>query len=315
VPEPAAAEIHPSTGVRRGRALLRAGCVALLTLALAACSSIRLGYNNADTLLLYTLDRYFDLDDAQEQVVRERVRVLLAWHRGTQLADYVQLIDAAQRRLDATAAAPLAASDVLALQGQMSERLLAIGRQAAPDLALLARSLSDPQMQRFTERLADENARLRKERAQAARRDVADGPSPARIKRSLERARDWLGPLTPEQEALVRTAAAQRPDGELRWLEERERRQRALVAVLERIRSEQLAPAAGGTLLIAYFDELAQPAGAERRAAVLAAREANAQLIAQLLNSATAAQKATLVKRLRGYAEDFTVLASEGARG
>jgi hypothetical protein len=53
----------------------------------------------------------------------------------------------------------------------------------------------------------------------------------------------------------------------------------------------------------------------EQRAAVQAARAANARLIAQLLNSATAEQKAALAKRLRGYADDFTTLASDGARG
>jgi hypothetical protein len=34
-----------------------------------------------------------------------------------------------------------------------------------------------------------------------------------------------------------------------------------------------------------------------------------------LLNSATPDQKGALIKRLRGYAEDFTVLANQGARG
>jgi hypothetical protein len=315
----AANAIDASTGVRRARAgrLVRTGLAVLLVFALAACTSLRLGYNNADTLLLYSLDRYFDLDDTQERLAKERVRALLAWHRSTQLADYAQVLDGAQRRLDASPAAPLTADEVLRLQGQLSERLLEIGRQAAPDLARLARSLSDAQMQHFTDKLATDNARLRKERAQAARRGdgSAEAQNAERIRRSLERARDWLGPLTREQEALVREAALRRPDGEQRWLDERERRQRALVAILERIRAEQMAPEDGAALLTAYFAELAAPAAAEQRAAVQAMRQANAQLIAQLLNSAAPEQKAALLKRLRGYADDFTVLASQGARG
>jgi hypothetical protein len=307
-----------STGVRRaGGGLVRAGVAALLVLAVAACSSLRLGYNNADTLVVYSLDRYFDLDDAQERLAKERVRTLLAWHRNTQLADYAQVLDGAQRRLDASPAAPLTADEVLGLQGELGERMLEIGRQAALDLAQLARSLSDAQMQHFTDKLAADNARLRKERAQAARR--VDGSPEAqnaeRIRRSLDRARDWLGPLTREQEALVRDAALRRPDGEQRWLDERERRQRALVVVIERIRAAQMAPENGAALLNAYFTELAVPAAVEQRAAVQAMRQSNAQLIAQLLNSATPEQKAALLKRLRGYADDFTVLATEGARG
>jgi len=317
-PRADAGAIDASTGVRRARGggLARIGLAALLVLAVAACSSLRLGYNNADTLAVYSLDRYFDLDDAQERLVKERTRALLAWHRSTQLADYAQLLDGAQRRLDASPAAPLTADEVLALQGQLGERLLAIGRQAAPDLARLARSLSAAQMQHFTDRLAADNARLRKEREQAARR--ADGGAEARnaerIRRSLERARDWLGPLTREQEALVRESALRRPDGEQRWLEEREQRQRALVAALERIRAESLSPEDSAALLNAYFAELAAPSAAERHAAVQAMRQSNAQLIAQLLNSATPEQKAALLKRLRGYADDLTVLASQGTR-
>lgn len=309
-------DASPPLRAGRLRPLVRAAAAAALLLAVAACSSLRLGYNNADTLALYTLDRYFDLDDAQEQLARERVRALLGWHRRTQLAGYAQFLDAAQRRIEASATAPLSADDVLALQAQMTERLLAVGTQAAPDLALLARSLSDAQMAHFAGKLAADNAKLRKERAQAARRvPAADTVDPARLKRALERARDWLGPLTAEQEALVRAAVVQQPDGELRWLQERERRQRALMAALERIRAEQLAPAAGAALLENWFAELAQPAAPEQRAAVQAARAANARLISQLLNSATAEQKAALAKRLRGYADDFTVLASDGARG
>jgi hypothetical protein len=311
--------IDASTGVGRGhrlRTLTRAAAVAVLALALVACNSIRLGYNNADTLLLYSLDRYFDLDEGQEKLARERVRALLAWHRSTQLTDYAQVLATAQQRLDASPAQPLRTDEVLALQGQMNARMLTLARQAAPDLALLAASLSAEQMTYFNDKLAAENAKLRREREQAARRgdEGAEAMQAERIKRSLQRARDWLGPLTREQETMLREAALSRPDGEQRWLEERERRQRALVAVIERIRAEQLAPEAGAVLLTTYFDDLAEPVLPERRAAVRSMRESNARLIAQMLNSATPEQKVALLKRLRSYAEDFTVLASEGGR-
>jgi hypothetical protein len=64
-----------------------------------------------------------------------------------------------------------------------------------------------------------------------------------------------------------------------------------------------------------HFAEIAEPADPAQRAAMLAAREANAQLLAQVLNVATPEQKAHLMKKLRGYASDLTVLASEGTPG
>ena len=300
----------------RRRGWLRTGAVVAAVLVATACSSIRLGYNNADTLLLYSLDSYFDLDDAQESLARERVRALLAWHRRTQLPDYAQLLDTAQRRLDTVPASPVSAQEVLAIQAQMSERLMTVGTQAAPDLARLARTLTPEQLAHYGAKVARDNAKLRRERVVAGEGGPAGGAyTEERIKRNIARARTWLGPLTAAQEQLIREATLARPGGEQQWLQERERRQRELAALLDRIRSEQLPPEAGAALLTRFFTELSQPADPARRAAVLAARESNAQLMADLLNRATPEQKTALLRKLRGYAQDFTVLASEGARG
>ena len=300
---------HPLHRLRTG-----AGRVALavsVLLLVAACSSLRLGYNNADTLALYSLDSYFDLDDTQESLAKARVRALLAWHRGTQLADYARLIDAAQAQLDAT----LSADDVLAIQAQVNDRMMVVARQAAPELAQLARTLTPEQLDHFGSKLARDNAKLRRQTVQAGGAREPDKAREERIKRSIERAETWLGPLTTDQAQLLREAAARRPAGQQQWLDERERRQRELTAVLDRIRTEQLDAAAGGALLERYFAELAQPSDAARRATVQASRRANAEVIAQLLNIAPPEQKNRMLKKLRGYASDFTVLASEGARG
>lgn len=291
---------------RVGRATLALSAVLLV----AACSSLRLGYNNADTLALYSLDSYFDLDEVQQRLAKERVRALIAWHRGTQLADYVNLLDNARDQLDAQ----LSADDVLTLQQQINQRMMVVARQAAPELAQLARTLTPEQLDHFGAKLARDNAKLRRETTRASG-TTEERMREERIKRSISRAETWLGRLTADQEQLLRDAASQRPAGPQQWLDERERRQRELLAVLERIRVEQMEVAAGAALLERYFAELSLPSEGARRAGVEALRRANAELIAQLLNRATPAQKERLLRRLRGYATDLTVLASEGARG
>lgn len=288
--------------VRRPARWLRGALALALLATVAACSSLRLGYNHADTLLLYQLDRYFDLDDAQQTLARERVDALLAWHRRTQLADYAQLLAQARQRIDA----PVTAADVLALQQQIDERLLALGERVAPDLARLAATLTDAQLDRFRQRLARDDARARRELA----RQDDDEAGEARIERNLARAKTWFGALTAEQEALIRTAAASQPGGDRRWLDERRRRLDALVDVLARIRQEEAGGGDGAALLRAYFAELAAPADPQRRAAALAARQARAALIAELVNLATPAQKAALARKLGGYAEDLGRLAA-----
>src|SRR5262245_34267393 len=82
-----------------GMNLRRVLALAAIVLA-AGCSSVRVSYNNADTLLVYTLDNYFDLNKPQQQLVRERVRGLMEWHRATQLREYADVIESAGKRLE-----------------------------------------------------------------------------------------------------------------------------------------------------------------------------------------------------------------------
>jgi len=96
---------------------------------------------------------------------------------------------------------------------------------------------------------------------------------------------------------------------------ERERRQRELVAVMARIRAEQPPLATATAWLREYFAELAEPRDPARRARLATYREENAELVAQLVNGATPAQRAALAKRLRGYAADLAALAAKDAGG
>jgi len=61
--------------------------VAALLLLLAACSSLRLAYNNGDTLLYWWLDAYVDFDSGQKGEVKQDIDDLFRWHRKTQLRD------------------------------------------------------------------------------------------------------------------------------------------------------------------------------------------------------------------------------------
>ena len=110
----------------------------------------------------------------------------------------------------------------------------------------------------------------------------------------------------------MRASIAARPDAQHWWVAERERRQRDSVTLLRRIASERPDEATATRWWRGYFAELAEPRDADRRARVLQYREQNAALIAQLINSATPVQRAAVAKKLRGYADDFSTLATEG---
>jgi len=285
-----------STGVRLRRVLALAVVVVV-----TACSSVRIGYNNADTLLYYTLDKYLDLTAAQQELARDRIKGLLAWHRATQLQGYAEFIDAAGRQVEGQ----IATDDVLALNLEMNRRLVAIGEHAAPDLAALALTLQPAQLVKLAKKFADDDAK--------AWREVADGDASVenRVERGIDRAEDWFGSVTRQQETLIRAAVAQRPDSEHWWLREREQRRADLLKLLERIHAAQPQVGEAAQWLREYFAYLTDPQDPERRARMNEYRRGNAELLAALVNVASAEQRAVLIKKLHGYSEDFAALAAD----
>lgn len=288
---------------RSARAFFAAGAA----LVLAACSSIQFGYNYADTLLLYSLDSYFDLDGAQEDLARARMRALLDWHRATQLRGYAALIETAQAKL----AGPVSADDVLAFQEDVYARLAVVGDRAAPELAALALTLAPAQLERFGARLAQDTSKVRRELVRFAGRESLD----ERVQRYVERAESWLGRLDPAQRELIRGTLAARPDHQQFWMDERERRQQDLLAVLARIQRERPDQPTAAQWLREYLARLAMPAERERAERVVALRRADAELVARVVNGASVEQRAAVLRKLRRYAEDFAALAASGARG
>jgi hypothetical protein len=292
----------PASALRRARWLLLAGAVWL-----AACSAgMRVGYNNADTLLAWTLNRYLDLDESQQALVKSRSSQLLAWHRGSQLRDYAALM--AQAR--AATEREITPAEVLAFNRELNERVARLGEAAAPELAALALTLRPAQVDRLRDKLAENNLEWRKE-VQADSTNFRE----ARLRRTVERAESWLGSLTRAQKDMLRVQLADRPNDALTWSEEGARRNAEFVMLLERIVRERPSQAQATAWMRAYFAQLALPPDPARRAFVEQTREANAALIAKLVNSASAAQRAHLARKLAGYEEDATLLAAEAAGG
>ena len=57
-------------------------------LAVSACSTLRLGYNQGPTAAYWWLDRYVDFSEAQSPQVRQDLRQFWDWHRREALPVY-----------------------------------------------------------------------------------------------------------------------------------------------------------------------------------------------------------------------------------
>ena len=280
---------------------------ALLTLMLvvvAGCSSLRLAYNNGDTVLYWWLNAYVDLDRDQKGWVREDIDKLFDWHRKTQLRDYVEILRKGQKQVQGN---PTQA-DLMADYSEIKSRTQSLLLKAAPDLADLARSLKPEQVAQMEKKFKSNNDDYRKKFLtgdQEKRQQL-------RYKKSMEQFELWFGSFSSEQEALIRKASDARPlDNEI-WLDERSRRQRNVLALVQKVQNEKLGKEATvaliNTLIKDSFDRLEH---SDRKAFFDAFENSTAQMILTVIKIATPAQKTHAVKRMQGWIDDFNSLAAQ----
>jgi hypothetical protein len=278
--------------------------ISVVTLPLAACTSIRFGYNHADTLLVFRLDQYFDLEKQQEKLAKDRIAALLAWHRATQLYDYSVLLAEIRTKVKGS----ITLSDVTGFQQKIHHRLETLGERAAPEIAKLALTLSPAQIARAQRELSDDNEEFRKKYGYSHNGTNELG---ARAKLFIKRAEFWLGKLTDEQRNIIRRTMAGRENGNYTWADEREARQRDFLALLSKIQKQKPEERVATNWIRSYFADLTDQPDPQRRAFIQTLRESNAELIAKVVDSATSEQRAVLDDKLQGYAADLAALAGE----
>ncbi|WP_229223821.1 DUF6279 family lipoprotein [Duganella sp. sic0402] len=276
----------------------------LLMAMLAACSSLKLAYNNGDTLLYWWLDGYVDLNAEQKGWVKEDIDKLFHWHRKTQLQDYIQILQTAQRQLSAS---PTQA-DLQNDYDEIKKRTEALLLKATPELAELARSLQPEQIATLERKFANNNADFRKKNM----RGDKEAQQRFRFKKSMEQFELWFGNFTDEQEAQIRKASDARPLNNEIWLDERTRRQNSILALARKVQSEKLGKEATQAQIQTLIkDGFRRLDNSERKAFFDAAEEANIQLVLTVINLATPAQKAHAQRRMQGWIDDFRSLSAD----
>lgn len=276
----------------------------LMLVVVAGCSSLRLAYNNGDTVLYWWLNAYVDLDRDQKGWVREDIDKLFDWHRKTQLKDYVEILRKGQKQVQGN---PTQA-DLMADYSEIKSRTQSLLLKAAPDLADLARSLKPEQVAQMEKKFKSNNDDYRKKFLtgdQEKRQQL-------RYKKSMEQFELWFGSFSSEQEALIRKASDARPlDNEI-WLDERSRRQRNVLALVQKVQNEKLGKEATvaliNTLIKDSFDRLEH---SDRKVFFDAFENSTAQMILTVIKIATPTQKAHAVKRMQGWIDDFNSLAAQ----
>jgi hypothetical protein len=270
-------------------------------LVLSACSGfVQVGYNQAQTLAYFQLDRSFDFDDAQAKRVREDLAKLHAWHRKNELPAYAQWLMQLQKEAQADATGAQICSHLNTARDAYA-RLLA---QAEPSAAALAPTFSAEQIKRVESDFAKRNKEWRKTWIEGGREKQIE----ARTERLVENAERAYGDLEDAQVELLRSAVSEQKFQSDVTLRENQRRQALGLDVL---RQSVATPERAGALVKGYFTQMLISSDAGYRQYSERMRDSSCAIMAKLHNATTAAQRAQAVRVLKGYEADFRALAAQ----
>ena len=279
------------------RAFALVACVLLLQ----GCSAVKLVYNQAPQLVYWRLNNYFNLTDAQADRLRSELGDLHQWHRDQMLPQHAALLQQVQQRLPDDITADQACRVYADVRLQI-DQLIA---QAEPRLVVLASQLTESQIRNFEKQQADSNSEWRREWLDVSIAKLAE----RRYRLLLSRAEGFYGALQDPQKAILRRLIAESTFDPQRSYAERLRRQTDLAQVLRQIASDPASPERNHSLLRGYMERFnTSPDPAYQRYALQLVEEGCAGF-ALVHRAMTPAQRIKAVQSVKGYEQDFWVLA------
>jgi hypothetical protein len=275
----------------------------LALLVMTGCSSgIRLGYNQAETLVNWTLSDYVEFEPHQRDLFGQKFRALHDWHRREQLPEYARLLRETRTRVENG----LSREDIDWIIARSRGRIDALVEQGAGDAADLMLSLTPEQVKSLERSFVRANQKTA--RAWGVGLPAAEQQK-KRTERLVAQVERFTGKLSREQVERVAEMANTLPLNTEQRFAERQRRQRELLAALQsgRNRAEmatwfrQWAP---------NWERGRDPASAR---AAQAAAEQRAQVFADIDRLLTPAQRRQAMDRLQAFSDDFIALSGTGA--
>jgi hypothetical protein len=274
---------------------------ALAAAVLAGCGSVmRVAYNNGDVALRYVAHDYFDLHGEQSDQLKAQLARFHAWHRREELPRYAALFGDAAVRLQKG----LAREDVAWAIVSVRARYRVTVEQGADEFAPVAATFRADNLEALERKLADNNEKFAKEFLSG---DAAK-QTRARVKRLTGWFEEWLGSVTPEQEALIQRFAQAQPQMNQIRLDDRRRRQQEFVQLLRAHRKDPDLAAR----MRDYFVNWERDRGPEHRRQAREWEDRLVSLIVEVDRTLTPRQRSHVVQRFEFFAEEARILARQG---
>ena len=276
----------------------------LLLLLLAGCSTVRIAYNQADTILSWMAHDSFDLDAAQRQDFNARLDPLLKWHRQEQLPDYVKFLAAMKLRTQRS----LTRDDAIWLIEGSKARFRTIAAKGAPDAAELLATLTPENIQALEKHFDKVNQKFARE---YKLNGTAEDRRRARLERTLKRIREWTGTLSRAQEERVIALNDTIPYTDHLRHQDRQRRQKEFLAILGTRHNK----AEFSRVLHPWLADWEKGRPPEMHAALNDGYEKRIALYLEVERMLMPQQRANVLQKLQDYSDDLSALIAQRVAG
>lgn len=271
--------------------------VAVAFIVIVAACSFKSLYNRLDELIPSYVEGMVSLDDVLEEKVEQRTRVLVSWHRNTQLKQYAELLRTFQQDLES----PLNEQRLLQHMSTMESLWHSLVVKVNEEMAELLPLLNSEQRKELFESIYEKNEEFYNE--------YVDIDEDERVEQYTETLLDsyekWLGDLTARQRQAVKQAAPGISSIAAMRLQQRKLWQHGIQQILDSsdsndIKSERL------RLFLDRFKASTPPGLAE---AMAANKQVFARLTVEVFENLTSEQKAFFIIKTNDYIRIFTELA------
>ena len=270
--------------------------LALLAILIAGCSALRVGYPQADVILGWRANTYFDLDADQRRDFSARLDRLLAWHRYEQLPEYSSFLSTAKSKAEHG----LKRDDVAWFIDGFKARYRTIANRGNNDAAEILATLTPEQIVAVQKQFEKDNRKFANEHELEG---SLDERRHARLKKMINQIEDWTGNLTREQEHKVAALLEPIPMVERLRHQDRMRRQHEFIELLKTRSAKDFAPRLQQWLLA--WEQGRAPEFARMSDEVFEHRMQFFMAVEKLL---TPEQRQHALKRLQKFADDCKAL-------
>jgi hypothetical protein len=272
-------------------------------LILHACTLLQVTYNQSPELIYWWLDDHVDFESAQSEQIRTDLKSLQIWHRQTQLNTFANLL----QRMSVMAQDNITGDQVCAVVDEARNTLPALISQIEPIATRLAQTVKVRQLRQMERKYRRSNKTWRAEWMDGTPEERLS----LRVDKGLEQSQRFYGRLDSTQRALLAQMATESPFNADMSYTERQRRQNAILSLIQDWQKEQSSKDVAQDQIRALLQSLYISTDEKYKNYAQQQLQYNCMSVAKLHNATTPAQKTRAVKTLKGYENDLRELMAQ----